>query len=376
MFFFCSNYFHLLGQIPDITHTDFLSSDIWEENKLPGNWTRPSEDSKYTRILENKVTVFGLKPDQVIASIENSKIKKIDLIYLEGGTFFGYSQSQELKYQKINSNDSIAIEEHNKKINDLSLEEAKKTSKIAEFNQRFVEIRDQLKQEIYDTTSNELQSKLIGKSDEIKTRIFYSYYSPLKLNIQLLLDEQQLIQITLIRSEDSFSRLGEVLGSAGSRKIKAKENVKSNEHGDRFISNIPLHPQGGRGYCAMATLAMISNYFNISVGTDFLVTKAKYRYGLADNASIISTYKAIATEGKLKFETLSSLDFDFVQKSIEQGIPILVWRWFDRERDEFHTKFSKMYILDSSLKLPDPKAKSEQVTFPPKFRPGWVEVFC
>jgi hypothetical protein len=73
----------------------------------------------------------------------------------------------------------------------------------------------------------------------------------------------------------------------------------------------------------------------------------------------------VAKEGRLRMKESSSVDFRDAVRQIDDGHPILVWRYFSRERDAFHHMFAADYATDSSKVLPDPrKEKTDRTQWP------------
>ncbi|MEZ5405215.1 MAG: C39 family peptidase [Verrucomicrobiia bacterium] len=199
----------------------------------------------------------------------------------------------------------------------------------------------------------------LGKSDWLKTRVLeYSYQ---EVTLRLLMEENQLINLTLLPQEKASKKWsGDVTIKPEERKQKMLDNVKTLSNGDVIIENIPMFDQGDRGYCAMGSLAMVMQYYGLNLNIDALAAKAGYREGDVQNAALEPVYYAAAKEGKLRIKSWPKLDYRDVQKTILKGQPILIWRAFRRERDDYHTDFAMRYDRDHSVELPDPKQDRQE----------------
>jgi hypothetical protein len=157
-----------------------------------------------------------------------------------------------------------------------------------------------------------------------------------------------------------------LLTSTGSeQRAKAKNAVKSLPNGDVLLDGIPMVNQGSRGYCAIGTLAMIGSYYGLQVNIDQLAARAGYKEGDIENAQIIPIYEAMAKEGRMRMKQQAQFDFRDAMREVDKGHPILVWRWFSRERDEFHRKFAADFVGNGALNLPDPKRdKADSTSWP------------
>jgi hypothetical protein len=151
------------------------------------------------------------------------------------------------------------------------------------------------------------------------------------------------------------------------RRRDAKGAVEELPNGDEIITNIPMFNQGGRGYCAIGTLAMVTQYYGLNLNIDQLAAKAGYKEGDTANAAIIPIYQAAAREAKLRYAHDNGLTFRQAEQAVEKGKPLIVWRYFSRERDAFHERFAKQVAGDPSATLPDPrKDKADRAQWPDK----------
>ena len=108
-----------------------------------------------------------------------------------------------------------------------------------------------------------------------------------------------------------------------------KKNVKRNDFGDVYLTNIPMVDQGSKGYCAVATAARVMLYFGL---------KDLDQHKLADEASsdskngtyVLTLKKALAPVRKkydLKQSGSYKIDMKFIARYIDMGVPIF-WQMY------------------------------------------------
>ncbi len=182
---------------------------------------------------------------------------------------------------------------------------------------------------------------------------------PIKIR---LASEPDLLIVASILPADGTKKLME---STVGRRQQMRENVQTLENKDVIIENIPMFDQGTRGYCAIGTLAMITQYYGLNVNIEQLAAKGGYKEGDVSNASVIPIYQAAAKEAKLRMTQGSKFDFRDAMREIERGRPVLVWRYFSYPRNAVHTRFKAAYDADPTATLPDPrKDKTEKSQWP------------
>jgi hypothetical protein len=194
----------------------------------------------------------------------------------------------------------------------------------------------------------------IGRNDLLRTRAFEAGNETVAM--RFVAEDEQLISLIVIPKDSATRKL---VGQTTGRRGAIQDNVKTLPNGDVVIENIPMSNQGSRGYCAIGTLAMITQYYGLSLNIDQLAAKAGYKEGDTDNAIVIPIYQAAAKEAKLRMKQKDEFDFRDAMREVEKGKPLLVWRWFDRERDEFHSEFAKKFAGDAAALLPDPRKDKE-----------------
>lgn len=335
-----------------IQGTNVLTTNDWIETS--------SSAGKTIRQWEQPESVLGVQPQQVLSYWQSNQLEQIEIIFLEAGNYFGVRESDELLDAAAEIEDRRERKLEQKRIQDLIEKENKaRESKRTEFNNLFQKLRNDLPSSLEKSLGVKGRNVTLGKSDWLKTKVFeYSYQEVI---LRLLMEENQLINLTLLpQQKASKNWSGNSPINSEQQKQKMLNNVKSLPNGDVVIENIPMFDQGDRGYCAIGSLAMVMQYYGLNLNIDALAAKAGYREGDVQNAALEPVYYAAAKEGKLRIKSWPKLDYRDLQKTILKGQPILIWRAFRRERDDFHTDFAQRFLRDPSLKLPDPKQDRQE----------------
>jgi hypothetical protein len=340
------------------------SPALWSGGELPGSWKDISSAAgKTSKELTTIGPVFGVRPQQVQAYYDEGKLLKIEVVWLETGNFFGFRRSKE-----SNDTSSLSPSERNKlekeKREKEKAEEIALAPKRKEFAQLFAQLERTLPATISATTKVQGRRVSLGGQGMLRSRA--AEWVVAGVNLRFVAEDDQLIGLTIQSAAAATKKLAESTGGTARRR-ESKDSVQTLPNGDQVITNIPMFNQGGRGYCAIGTLAMVTQYFGLTLNIDQLAAKAGYKEGDTENAKIIPIYQAAAREAKLRFSQSKSMNFRDAMKAVEKGEPVIIWRYFTRERDEVHSNFAKRLATDPTATLPDPrKDKADRAQWPAK----------
>jgi hypothetical protein len=352
------------AQNNDIT-SGLLGEEVWTNGQLPGQWVDTSTASEAKgKELSSLGQVFGILPQQVQAWLQDGKVTRMNIVFLEAGNFFGFRKSKEANYTNKEGQTRKEEREANKKLEELKKEEDKViAAKRGEFAKLFDQYEKQLLAALEKFTGKPGVKVTVGQTWALRTRAL-EFATP-QVRMRLTAEDGQIISLAVIPATavTKSTRLATVSGSQ--RRADAKDRIKTLPDGDVLLDAIPMINQGSRGYCAIGTLAMIGKYYGLEVDIDQLASKAGYKEGDTSNASIIPIYEATAKEGRMRMKEERDFDFREVIREIDKGHPILVWRYFSRERDEFHHQFAADHLKNPTKTLPDPKKdKGEKALWP------------
>lgn len=333
-----------------------LAEAVWAGAELPGQWrdTSVTADER-VREAETPPPLFGVTPQTLRATVVNGKLRQLTVVYLEAGLFFGTNATEEAKRRGADDARLRRQLEH-------QVQEAERTErrteriKRREFDTRFRELESVLPARLSAALGGKGQSVSVGEAGLLKSRL--TEYRYLNLRLRLRFEDEQLVALVIAHAEDSGRELLAGVKNYADRKerrLDSAANVQTLANGDVIIDDIPAFNQGDRGYCAMGVLGMVMRYYGLQVDIDTLAAKAGYRQGDVRNANVLAVYSAAAREAKVRLMQTERVDAKAIQKRLQKGQPVIVWRWFSDERDRFHAEFAQRYRLDPSALLPDPR---------------------
>ncbi|MDB4430126.1 C39 family peptidase, partial [Akkermansiaceae bacterium] len=120
-----------------------------------------------------------------------------------------------------------------------------------------------------------------------------------------------------------------------------KKKVIKNDRGDLSLGDIPIVPQGYRPYCGLNTLTMVGRYLGLHLDEDWLAVAGKFQNtGSAAGSQMLGLYQAVAKEAGFAMSRSSSYEHSDVRRSLQAGMPVIVWRRWSRERDREHQRVS------------------------------------
>ena len=120
-----------------------------------------------------------------------------------------------------------------------------------------------------------------------------------------------------------------------------RKRVSKTEFGDAVLAELEIVPQGYRPYCGLNTLVMAGRYLGLHLDEDWMASAGKFQNtGSAAGSQMLSLYNSVASEAGVKLKRLNQFDANLAKRSLRDGLPVIVWRRWSRERDRAHTKMT------------------------------------
>ncbi|MEM7013235.1 MAG: C39 family peptidase [Verrucomicrobiota bacterium] len=212
---------------------------------------------------------------------------------------------------------------------------------------------------------------VIGRSHLLRS--VYTDYEYEDFVLRLARRDNHSISIHLMwkdRVVDSFADKEIQFMSSKQRARQLQENVTSNERGDLLIDGIPMFRQGNTPFCGIHSLAMVGYYYGLRMHAEDLIAGADLQNtGSAKGSNVFGIYHAAAEELGMSATVSSRFDARKVQKSLEAGMPVIIWRRVSMEREYAHTQFAKRVSRDEMLTLSEP-SPAEQSSWPDREKKG------
>lgn len=298
-----------------------IAETAWTGQPLPGSWRDVStQPGLQVRELLVRPLVFGERAESIQASSRDDKLERIVVTYLEAGFFFADENAKRRDF-------ATAFRQLEKSLPD-ALAEA-----TGDRGRRF----------------RQGQGALASRGTEFRHG---------NLSLRLLCEDDQLVSLTIQPAAAADRDYGaDDLGSRQQRRRDTDAKVEKLANGDVLIQGIPMSDQQNRSYCVMATLAMLLQYHGLDLDVDTLAAKAGYREGNPPNANALDFYRSAAKLANLRVRDSRAFSLRDVQKSIDRGEPVIFWRQFSRDRDEFHSQFAARLAREPQAELPSPKGR-------------------
>lgn len=321
-----------------------LAAALWEGGaELPGKWRdeAPIAAARGSYLLAQP-KVFGLPALMVQATHRGDSLHSLAVTFADAGSYFGYFDEklpEGLTRRQIREEMTRRLKE-----------------KQDAFDTTYAETLEALRDQLADRSEGRPKETTLGKTRTLRTEP--TDYQIGDLVVRLLEGEGRLIRV-LILPEDHLQRTWldseQSALSASERLAGFKARLSRSDHGDVSITALPVVPQGYRPYCGLNTLAMAARYFGLHLDEDWLAVAGKFQNtGSAAGSQLPRLYQAVAKEAELDINRSNRFDFAEARRSLEHGLPVIVWRRFSHDRNQVHTRHAIAHARDPSLALPSP----------------------
>ncbi|MEM9478136.1 MAG: hypothetical protein AAGA58_00585 [Verrucomicrobiota bacterium] len=312
---------------------DFLSEANWQSGDFPGPWTdSPALEGETIKRMTSSPILFGAVPMSVFAYFRGDQLQEISINYLNAGAFFGFTPGGESE----------------------KAQKASGKQKRSEFDDHF----DQLERDLRDRLRKgcgRSRDRSVGRSDLLRTT--FSDFRWEDFTLRLAAREDHSISLHLTRSEElPETFLDETSESMKRRDREAQfvEQIRRTERGDLLLGELPTFHQGNTPFCGVHTLGMAAHYLGLRMHTEGLEASADFKNtGSAAGSKMIDVYRAVAEELRMRVSVTSKFDAERVRRSLEDGMPVIVWRRVSREREDAHTRNASTIASSPSTPLPE-----------------------
>lgn len=311
--------------------TNPIIAAVKNGQQLPGEW-QPEASVAGTRsaYLMARPKVFGQDALLVRGLWRGDELEEVQVTYNDAGSYFGYGgdevpaglQGQEkedfLRARALDKQETFST------LHEESLQEAKEALQQKAERGRAKEIR-------------------FGKSRAIRAQVLEYHWEG--LTARLFHGPDRLVRI-LVRKKGTFpdTWMDREVAEMDDRAFGhwLRERVTTAESGDLLLGKLEVVPQGYRPYCGLNTLVMVGRYLGLHLDEDWLASAGKFQNtGSAAGSQMLSLYGSVASEAGLKMKRLNDFDDNLVKRSLRDGLPVIVWRRWSRERNQEHTRIAR-----------------------------------
>ncbi len=311
---------------------DFLDKDNWDNNEFPGPWQdAPALAGESVRTMKEMPVLFGAVPMSVHAYAREGRLEEISITYLEAGAFFGFNLGGEKTDE----------------------EKVTGAARRAEFEKHYKKLERDLRDRLKGGCGRSRETN-VGRSKMLRTT--FSDYKWEDFVLRFAARDGHSISLHLSRGEDlpdSFLDPAAESLSRREREKAFKNNVHSTKRGDLLIGGLPAYQQGNTPFCGIHSLGMAAHYLGLRMHTEGLEASADFKNtGSAKGSKMVDVYRAVGEELRMRVSLTSKFDFDRARRSIEDGLPVIVWRRVTQEREAAHSMNAIRLASDPLADLP------------------------
>jgi len=338
----------------DITG-QLLAAALWNgEAELPGTWrAEGSVASLDITHLLGRPKLFGRDVLLLRANRRDGKLEALEATFVDAGSFFGYFQ--ERLPEGLSRRDRQA--ELEKRL----------LARQTEFSRIYQETVPALREAIGGATGDARPKRVrVGHTRVLRAEP--EEWRTGDLAVRLLDADHRLVRVTIqpaaLASRHWIDRtLADV--SVRDRLAALADKVERQPDGTVAIRDLRPIPQGFQPYCGLNTLAMAARHFGMLLDEDWLAVAGGFQNtGSAQGSNMVRLYHATASEAGLGMDRKNSLDLPGLRRAIDQGLPVIVWRRFCRQRNALHDRFIRDHRRDPAAVLPDPTLPAERAGWP------------
>jgi hypothetical protein len=298
-----------------------ISQALWDDPEFLSGWVPPDPNLRLAcRNWPGPCDVLGAKAHGASAFFEAGRLRSISLLFLDAGTWFGFSQ-------------------------------AKDAAKVPEF----LALHRQTAESVASALSvlgGKLRDVPMGGTKSLKHTA--QVVRTGSVWARLVVWPEFFVKVTLFRDEEAATQL-----LAPYRRTQKSPDlartfssfVETLPNGDRILRGLPMLQQGDRAYCGMSALAMTMQHLGLRIETEELAAAAGIRFGNTGDAKIREAYDDTAAVAALRMDRIKKAEWSRIRTSIAAGMPVVVFRRWSQERDFVHTQFARRYAKDPTAVL-------------------------
>lgn len=318
-----------------------LDSRRWDKDSFVDGWTHPGggDGGVLTRrYLKEPLEVFGVE-GHVSARFERGFLVSASVVFLDAGSFIGYGGSN---LPGLEPAEIVGL---------LDEEFGKRSRMVKSVLAKAAGVGGEGPEPVW-----------IGKKAGLGFEALL--YELPNVVARLVEFEGQLLAVDLFPTVERAMSLvsGDVEGLRR-REVEAffEEEVEATDDGGVWLSGVPLVVQGNRAYCAMSALAMAGHFMGIELGAEEFAAVAGYRYGDGGKARVREVFSEAGEVLGLRVSRGTRFDFSRAKRSIDAGFPVVVFRYWSKQRDYLHTVVAQRRARgDAAAVLPEARIEDRK----------------
>ncbi|MGB6219547.1 C39 family peptidase [Haloferula sp.] len=323
---------------------------IWDGSEaLPGDWVDEGEvGTSSLSYLLARPELFGQEVLLLRSTRREGRLVQLEATFADAGSYFGYFD------EKLPDGLSRrqAEEEMGKRL----------AEKQESFRESFVTVLSTLRETLAKSADKpKPKVRRFGKGRML--RLEPEEWTRDGLVMRLFSAEDRLVRV-IISPEDQVAEGWLDRGLEGESERQRLERLEASvetKFGSVRIEGIKTVPQGYKPYCGLNTLAMAARHFGMTLDEDWMAAAAGFQNtGSAGGSNMVKLYHAVAAEAGLSLDRSSDFDEASVKRSLDGGLPVIVWRRFSHERNQLHDRLAR----SPESVLPNPAMAGERASWP------------
>ena len=307
---------------------------------LLGDWQdEASVSGTRSAYLLARPKVFNQEALLVRGLWREEKLEEVQITFNDAGSYFGYFEEEvpaALKGRERGEFVKVQSEERREEFAILHEESYAK-----------------MKEELAARAANGKGKALrFGKSRTIRAEVLEYLWEG--VSAHLFHGPDRLVRVTLgLEGERSEHWMDREVAELNDREYEQwlRSRTVKKDSGDQVLEGMIVVPQGYRPYCGLNTLVMAGRYLGLHLDEDWLASAGKFQNtGSAAGSQMLSLYGSVASEAGVKMKRLNQFDATLVKRSLRDGLPVIVWRRWSRDRDVLHTRMSRLFSRGEEAK--------------------------
>ncbi|MCB1208979.1 MAG: hypothetical protein KDK97_06610 [Verrucomicrobiales bacterium] len=308
----------------------FTDTDVWRSADFAGLFRLEEGDrqSPVARVwLKDSVPLGTLRYQSISARLIGGRIQSVTVVILDAGDFFGY--------RGVNLPGGMSAE-----------------AATAAFEAEYAKRRVDWINFLQDLGMASLGEVYPGEKEDFHWRAQAFQHGKVYSRLSSFPRQGLILDLFPSRALASSVLCTLTPKSSSSAGPDYQSRVAALENGDHRIDSIPMLAQGNRGYCGVAVLAMAGQYLGLQPGAEECAALTGMVYGQVQESDPRELMESMAKAAGLKAERVGAFDMRRAIASINQGLPVIVFRRWSQERDYIHTLHTKRLAKGEDSELP------------------------
>lgn len=315
---------------------EFLLEKNWQSGELPGPWEdEASFEGVVTQRMSAVPVLFGEVPMTVLSYSNGSGVDEIAIHFLDAGMYFGYRFGGETTKDQRDAG----------------------RSRRTEFSRHFKRISRDVRDRLEDGCGRGTEG-MMGRTAALRT--VYTDFQWEDFTLRFVEREDHSVSLHILKKSETPRGLTDPEWSQLNRREREalfEANVHNTENGDSLVSGIPMFTQGTTPFCGVHSLTMVGQYLGLRARPEALAAAADFKNtGSAKGSDLVDLHRAVGAELGMNVSIAPDFKLNRVERSIQQGLPVIVWRRVSVEREEAREDGAAVVNVDLAT-LPD---KSER----------------